>query len=786
MKELKMTQHKDEAGKKRRLRFISSLFAIILMLGCIMIPDTNAQASSLSVGVSASSVKIGDTVTVSITVPAGVSATVNVTYPSGTFSFSSASDTASANGGTVSMTIGSYGSSNTKTTGTMKFKAKAAGSATFSASAPIAGNQDGDRVSVGGASASVRVKNEANENNSNKSDSSNGSDTSDNNSDDNKTKSADNSLASLTLSSGSLSPAFKYSVTNYTAEVANDVTSVVVSAKTSNANATVESVKGGENLSVGANKIQIVVKAENGVTATYTITVTRKESGDNTDEPEPDNTDEPQEQCYDIGGVKMYPSEDGDESQIPEEFALSEITLWEKAYPYWVNDTIGSDVGLIYLVDENQENGAWYRISEASPYEAKPFICFKSEYGYIIATPEKMNETAPAGYTSETINIEGKGVADAFVKAGDEENCLIYAVNQDGVYGLYQYDLQDRTYMRYKEAPVVEDTQVPEEPTIEDSTKVSDLESQNRLLFYAFIVVVAILLIVIVILVVKRRHDGDDYADDDDFEEEDEEEEEEEDTDSASNDVGYRMDELDLSDERAGASKRYDRSAFLTGDEVTAEDAEPDETAEEQTNIEGEPESEITDEESIGTENQILPEATGTEAETAKQLDEDSTMKEANEQAQEADLGGEHMQQEKSLEVTTNTVDLEAVLAQAVAETMDERADGKVQTVEKNDDVVKNEETISTEEDDDAAVQEESEEERPRKDTHKKKSYREKIRESMDDFEDEDEFGFEDDEDDYDDEPKKSRKEKKEKHGFFGRKKKKDEDEDDDIEFLDL
>lgn len=754
MKELKMTQHKDEAGKKRRLRFLSSLFAIILMLGCIMIPDTNAQASSLSVGVSASSVKIGDTVTVSITVPAGVSATVNVTYPSGTFSFSSASDTASANGGTVSMTIGSYGSSNTKTTGTMKFKAKAAGSATFSASAPIAGNQDGDRVSVGGASASVRVKNEANEDNSNKSDNSNGSDTSDNNSDDNKTKSADNSLASLTLSSGSLSPAFKYNVTNYTAEVANDVTSVVVSAKTSNANATVESVKGGENLSVGANKIQIVVKAENGVTATYTITVTRKESGDTTDEPEPDNTDEPQEQCYDIGGVKMYPSEDGDESQIPEGFALSEITLWEKAYPYWVNDTIGSDVGLIYLVDENKENGAWYRISEASPYEANPFICFKSEYGYIIATPEKMNETAPAGYTSETINIEGKGVADAFVKAGDEENCLIYAVNQDGVYGLYQYDLQDRTYMRYKEAPVAEDTQVPEEPTIEDSTKVSDLESQNRLLFYAFIVVVAILLIVIVILVVKRRHDGDDYEDDDDYEEEDEEEEEEEDTDSASNDVGYHEDELDLSDERVGASKRYDRSAFLTGDEVTAEDAEPDETAEEQTNIEGEPESEITDEESTNAENPIVSEAAVTEAETSG--------------------------------VTTNTVDLEAVLAQAVAETMDERADGKVQTVEKNDDVVKSEETISTEEDDDVAVQEESEEERPRKDTHKKKSYREKIREAMDDFEDEDDFDSEEDEEDYDDELKKSRKEKKEKHGFFGRKKKKDEDEDDDIEFLDL
>ena len=451
MKEITMVKHNNNA-KKSRYRFLSSFLAVILMLGCMMIPDTKAQASSLSLRVSTSSVKIGDTVTVSITVPAGVSATVNVTYPSGVFSFSSASDTASSNGGTVSMTIGSYGSTNTKTTGTMKFKAKAAGSATFSASAPIAGNQDGDRVTVGGASASVSVKNESNDSTNDNSNNGNHA----NDGEDNTHKSADNSLASLTLSSGTLSPAFKYNVTNYTAEVANDVTSVVVSAKPSNANATVESVNGGENLAVGANKIQIVVKAENGVTATYTITVTRKESGDTDDSDTPDEedpagTDEPQEQCYEIGGVKMYPSEDGDETQIPEGFTLSEITLWEKAYPYWVNETIGTDMGLIYLVDENKENGAWYRISEASPYDACAFLCFKSEYGYIIATPEKLTEAAPTDYVPETINIEGKGTVDAYVRDGDESTCLIYAVNQDGVYGWYRYDVQDRTYMRYTE-----------------------------------------------------------------------------------------------------------------------------------------------------------------------------------------------------------------------------------------------------------------------------------------------------------------------------------------------
>ena len=659
MKEITMVKHNNNA-KKSRYRFLSSFLAVILMLGCMMIPDTKAQASSLSLGVSTSSVKIGDTVTVSITVPAGVSATVNVTYPSGVFSFSSASDTASSNGGTVSMTIGSYGSTNTKTTGTMKFKAKAAGSATFSASAPIAGNQDGDRVTVGGASASVRVKNESNDSTNDNSNNGNHA----NDGEDNTHKSADNSLASLTLSSGTLSPAFKYNVTNYTAEVANDVTSVVVSAKPSNANATVESVNGGENLAVGANKIQVVVKAENGVTATYTITVTRKESGDTDDSDTPDEedpagTDEPQEQCYEIGGVKMYPSEDGDETQIPEGFTLSEITLWEKAYPYWVNETIGTDMGLIYLVDENKENGAWYRISEASPYDACAFLCFKSEYGYIIATPEKLTEAAPTGYVPETINIEGKGTVDAYVRDGDESTCLIYAVNQDGVYGWYRYDVQDRTYMRYTEEAAAEDTQQTEPSTEQSGSQMKDLESQMRLLFYAFIVVVAILLIVIVILLIKRKHDDDD-DDDDEWEEDEDDFNGHDEKENDPNDADHAEDELDLSDERAGASKRYDRSEFLTGNKATDDEAEEDEEDSEPDHAgQDEPEEEdpevvtkLEEDPEIVTEPEEDPEIV-TEPEEDPEV--------VTEPEQKPDM--------------TNTLDLEAVLAQAVSETMHDTDD---------------------------------------------------------------------------------------------------------------
>ena len=670
MKEITMAKHNNNA-KKSRYRFLSSFLAVILMLGCMMIPDTKAQASSLSLRVSTSSVKIGDTVTVSITVPAGVSATVNVTYPSGVFSFSSASDTASSNGGTVSMTIGSYGSTNTKTTGTMKFKAKAAGSATFSASAPIAGNQDGDRVTVGGASASVRVKNESNDSTNDNSNNGNHA----NDGEDNTHKSADNSLASLTLSSGTLSPAFKYNVTNYTAEVANDVTSVVVSAKPSNANATVESVNGGENLAVGANKIQIVVKAENGVTATYTITVTRKESGDTDDSDTPDEedpagTDEPQEQCYEIGGVKMYPSEDGDETQIPEGFTLSEITLWEKAYPYWVNETIGTDMGLIYLVDENKENGAWYRISEASPYDACAFLCFKSEYGYIIATPEKLTEAAPTGYVSETINIEGKGTVDAYVRDGDESTCLIYAVNQDGVYGWYRYDVQDRTYMRYTEEAAAEDTQQTEPSTEQSGSQMKDLESQMRLLFYAFIVVVAILLIVIVILLIKRKHDDDDDDDDDEWEEDEDDFNGHDEKENDPNDADHAEDELDLSDERTGASKRYDRSEFLTGNKATDDEAEEDEEDSEPDHAgQDEPEEEDPEVVTKPEEDPEIVTKPEEDPEVVTEPEEDPEIVTKPEEDPEV------VTEPEQTPVMTNTLDLEAVLAQAVSETMHDTDD---------------------------------------------------------------------------------------------------------------
>ena len=584
-------------NRKFTRRLLTNMMAIVLLFGCLLVPNIEAKADNLYIALSDTTVKIGDAITVSVTVPAGVSATVNLTYPTDLLTYSSASDTASANAGTVSMTIGSYGSSNKRSVGTVTFQAKSSGKATFSASAPIAGNQEGDRVSVTGASASVNIKNETGD------DAENG---------DNANKSSDNSLSSLTLSAGKLSPAFQYNITSYTAEVENDVTSVVVSAKANNEKATVESVKGGEKLAVGSNKIRIVVKAENGVTTTYVVNVTRKAAGDDEKQQDSEKDEQPDgdlsQQYYEINGQKLYPAASIPEDVVPQDFEQGTMKLWDKDYPYLYNDNIGSQICLLYLVDENKENGALYMVMDSAPYEAYPYVSFSSEFGYIVVVPDADETTLPAGYKAGTLNIEGKGSVGAYYYGEDKNVCLVYAVNNEGNYGWYLYDTNERTYMRYlgnSEADR-EEIQVPD--TEAQSGDIQKLESQNRMIFWAFLIVVLFLLVVIVILVLSRRNRLEHQEGEEDFDDLDDEEyakleaeneqltQEEEETEEGWNTEGesketsetdreddadtLKENEKDIAKEnnpdgwgdisndfpgtRAEASKRYDCSTFKT------------------------------------------------------------------------------------------------------------------------------------------------------------------------------------------------------------------------------
>lgn len=91
--------------------------------------------------------------------------------------------------------------------------------------------------------------------------------------------SSDASLATLKVNPGKLSPAFSPSVLEYNTEVSNDVTSLLVSAGANDATATVK-IEGNSDLSVGSNRVLVLVTAEDGTIQRYVIYVTRAEAGE--------------------------------------------------------------------------------------------------------------------------------------------------------------------------------------------------------------------------------------------------------------------------------------------------------------------------------------------------------------------------------------------------------------------------------------------------------------------------------------------------------------------------
>jgi gliding motility-associated-like protein len=103
--------------------------------------------------------------------------------------------------------------------------------------------------------------------------------------------STDAKLSALTLSSGTLTPAFNTNTIAYTASVTNATASIVVTPTIAAAGATITvngtavasgTASAGIALAVGSNTITTVVTAQDGATTdTYTITVTRAMAGAN-------------------------------------------------------------------------------------------------------------------------------------------------------------------------------------------------------------------------------------------------------------------------------------------------------------------------------------------------------------------------------------------------------------------------------------------------------------------------------------------------------------------------
>lgn len=541
---------------KKKLGVIITLLTLCI---CLMTPQMHAKAASgkTTIAVSASSLNIGQTVTVTAKAlsASGDSAYANMvlTYDAGILEFVSCTATYGGGGGSISVANDSF---------SVTLKAISAGKASISLSATdgVIFSTAEELDSMAGSSTSVTVKNEAV-----------GSSTGSNNNTGSNTNtaalSADNSLKALTISPGTLSPAFKGSTTKYTATVDNSVTSIAVSATPVNEKATIESVTGNTNLAVGANVVKIVVKAENGTTATYKITVTRQAAGnagttggettttggengdsENGDAETPEDTEEvpatetPASQAdVVINDTTYHISDSFTEEQIPADFTEATVQFrgtecrgltFNKgtiSLIYLETDNVDSTIGRFFIYDETRD----------VVYDFMKFTAGESSYVIPLLAP--LDSVLPDSYVQVSLQMPESTVMTAYqLPAAEGEEAsdfyVFYAVNQDGTEGWYQYDAAEGTYQRVN-GNITEtadsssdDLAALQSEYDELSRKYKDAKSfsRNMIAVIIFVLAVAVVIGLNIIFFGRKKKGKDELSEDDDPELDEPEDEDDE------------------------------------------------------------------------------------------------------------------------------------------------------------------------------------------------------------------------------------------------------------------
>lgn len=592
---------------KKKLGVIITLLTLCI---CLMTPQMHAKAASgkTTIAVSASSLNIGQTVTVTAKAlsASGDSAYANMvlTYDAGILEFVSCNATYGGGGGSISVASDSF---------SVTLKAIAAGKASISLSATdgVIFSTAEELDSMAGSSTSVTVKNEAAGSNTgnNSSAGNNGSSGSNGNAGNGSNTntaalSADNSLKALTISPGTLSPAFKGSTTKYTATVDNSVTSIAVSATPVNEKATIESVTGNTNLAVGANVVQIVVKAENGTTATYKITVTRQaagttgsettttggENGDdgNGDSETPEDTEEVDTTETPVSAADVvinnttyHIADNFTEEQIPADFTEATVNFRGTECRGLTFDK--GTISLIYLETDNVDatTGRFFIYDETRDvvYDFMKFTAGESSYVIPLLAP--LDSVLPDSYVQVSLQMPESTVMTAYqLPAAEGEEAsdfyVFYAVNQDGTEGWYQYDAAEGTYQRVN-GNITETADSSSDDLAELQSEYDELSRKykdaksffrNMIAVLIFVLAIAVVIILNIVLFGRKKKGKDELLEDDNVELEDAEYDEDIDEDEVED---TETDKKPLFGKFHGFRKKEDDSLLDEGDEISQE-----------------------------------------------------------------------------------------------------------------------------------------------------------------------------------------------------------------------
>ena len=506
-------------------KLFGCILSLVMAVMLVFAPAEHVYAQGLGLSVSSSSVAVGKTVKVTVSMPSGYFGTVVI---------SSSDEGVLSNGGDGVANIGD--AAGYPTSQSFSFTAKAAGTCSIKAYCTVVGDAEGNdaggtitaastKVTVtSGSSDNSSSSNGGNNNNKGNGDTAgNNTGNGDNAGEDNTNKDNENkeekkssnaSLSSLVISAGTLSPEFSSDTKDYTATVDYSCSSLAVTANPSDPKASVTSVTGNDSLEVGDNTVSVVVTAEDGSTGTYNIVVTRRAEDD------PDNSDKQQDlKKFDVNGTEWTMVNDIPEDMVPEGFEHSKTAIDGLEY-----NTLHGTFGDLTLVMLQSDNGNSLFVYDAAQNAAYQYVRINSESHFIVLLLPKVDDV-PDGYNEVSLSIEGKGVATAYQKKDDQSDemtkdfYLVYAMNDRGESGFYTYDSAEGTYIRTN---VTTPTVSQEINNDSEHEVISGIANKYLVLAVILVVVIIILILLLVLCAAKNRkykalsEEADDNQDDDD------------------------------------------------------------------------------------------------------------------------------------------------------------------------------------------------------------------------------------------------------------------------------
>ena len=251
-------------------------------------------------------------------------------------------------------------------------------------------------------------------------------------------KSSNNALASLTVSAGELTPAFDPTITDYTLSLPLRTNKITFTATPSDSKATVQG-DGEVALRGGENKVAVVVTAEDGSAKTYNITV--KVAREPT-------------VFFSLNGESLGVMQDTDGVTPPAGFSPTTVPYSGEELPAWTN---AAGQMLLYLVNQDTLAAGFYLYDEAegvqSPY--LPIVCGATTYVYTGVPAEK--ESIP-GLTLCDVEAFGHILKGwKYRDASLQDFCVLYLMDAGGNYGCHTYDSQSGTLQRFSGAVFTDD-----------------------------------------------------------------------------------------------------------------------------------------------------------------------------------------------------------------------------------------------------------------------------------------------------------------------------------------